>query len=132
MVGFIVAGFPATFYCAGVGGFNHPPQVVEMIGMTPPFDRNPSTLYFVLWFCHSIVRSNTGEFAMSKTKAKTTYKIVRNFMHCDNKVIKRGLTLAQAQTHCSDPETSSKTATSEEAVKLTRENGPWFDGYDPE
>lgn len=45
------------------------------------------------------------------------------------RTIKSGLTLEQAQAHCSDPETSSSTATSAKARKRTRERGPWFDSY---
>jgi hypothetical protein len=52
----------------------------------------------------------------------TTYKIVRDYFdesHPDHlKVIRRGLTLAEAQEHCRDPR--------------TREAGVWFDGYTEE
>lgn len=65
-----------------------------------------------------------------------SYKIVRNYFDRDRapsrRVIKRGLTLQEAQTHCQDPETSSKTATSARAKARTRMYGPWFDGYDEE
>lgn len=46
-----------------------------------------------------------------------TYKIVRMFEHTmkKDKVIKTGLTLEQAQTHCKDPK--------------TKKEGEWFDGY---
>lgn len=50
-----------------------------------------------------------------------TYKIVRHYApHLDepSKVIKTGLTLEEAQEHCSDPK--------------TREDGEWFDGYTEE
>lgn len=48
----------------------------------------------------------------------TTYKIVRLYYSIEKKsrTIKRGLTLEQAQTHCSNPK--------------TRKEGEWFDGYD--
>lgn len=49
-----------------------------------------------------------------------------------NKVIKRGLTLEQAQAHCRNPETSSSTAVSATAIERTKEFGPWFDGYEEE
>lgn len=58
-----------------------------------------------------------------------TYKIVRHFLKREKETLKTGLTLEEAQAHCEDPETSSKTAVSVEADKLTREAGSWFDGY---
>lgn len=59
----------------------------------------------------------------------STYKIVRFFQKGGNEVVTKGLTLEQAQAHCNDPETSSTTATGEEAVRRTQERGAWFDGY---
>jgi hypothetical protein len=47
-------------------------------------------------------------------------------------VIATGLTLDEAQAHCRDEETNSRTATSESAKSRTAEFGPWFDGYDEE
>ena len=66
--------------------------------------------------------------------SETTYKIVRGFFNSDHdrQIIETGLTLAEAQKHCRDPETSSRTATSPEAVKLTETVGQWFDGYEEE
>lgn len=64
-----------------------------------------------------------------------TYKIIRFYRdneELNRSVVTRGLTLEQAQEHCSDPETSSKTATSPEAVERTERYGPWFDGYEEE
>jgi hypothetical protein len=59
------------------------------------------------------------------------YKIVRSYLNSSTpRVVKRGLTLAEAQAHCSDPETSSKTAKGASARRITRKHGPWFDGYD--
>jgi len=58
------------------------------------------------------------------------YKIVRHYKEYGSRVIKRGLTLEEAQEHCKDPETSSSTATSKKALDRTRRWGPWFDGYD--
>jgi hypothetical protein len=63
----------------------------------------------------------------------TTYKIVRFYRDDDDlnrSVIVSGLTLEQAQAHCNDPETSSDTATSSEALARTRAHGAWFDGYE--
>lgn len=59
------------------------------------------------------------------------YKIVRYYYRSSRKrVIMRGLTLEQAQAHCHDPNTSSKTATSSAARRITKRHGPWFDGYE--
>ena len=62
------------------------------------------------------------------------YKIVRFYQRSSRskKVMASGLTLAQAQAHCSDPETSSRTATNSIATKRTARIGPWFDGYTSE
>lgn len=63
-----------------------------------------------------------------------TYKIVRFYQNPDtpSEVITTGLTLEQAQEHCNDPETSSRTATGEHAVARTKQYGSWFDGYEEE
>lgn len=63
-----------------------------------------------------------------------TYKIVRHYRDREpnKRIIRTGLTLAQAQAHCGDAESSSKTATSATAKARTRKMGPWFDGYDVE
>ena len=63
-----------------------------------------------------------------------TYKIVRMFQRdgVKSRVVKRGLTLDEAQAHCRDPETSSKTAAKYDARKRTERFGPWFDGFDPD
>lgn len=65
---------------------------------------------------------------------ETRYKIVRMFRRegVPSKVIKRHLTLEDAQAHCQDPETSSRTATSAAAKALTEKYGAWFDGYEEE
>lgn len=60
------------------------------------------------------------------------YKIIR-FYHSAGvrrRTIERGLTLAEVQAHCKDPETSSRTATNAAARRRTQELGPWFDGYE--
>lgn len=57
------------------------------------------------------------------------YRIVRHYFKGGTRTIRRGLTLAEAQAHCSDPETSSSTATGSKARARTRRHGAWFDGY---
>lgn len=59
-----------------------------------------------------------------------SYTIVRNyFRNYKARVIKRGLTLEEAQTHCQNPQTSSSTATNRAGVLRTQRMGPWFDSY---
>lgn len=64
------------------------------------------------------------------TKTYTVSRIYRD--HDNREILHTGLTLEEAQAICRDPETSSRTATSEEARQLTQECGPWFVGYEEE
>ena len=58
------------------------------------------------------------------------YKITRIYRDRDTRTtITRGLTLEQAQAHCSDLNTSSSTAWVTSALKRTKRYGPWFDSY---
>jgi hypothetical protein len=61
-----------------------------------------------------------------------TYKIVRQYFKKGSRTIKRGLTLEEAQQHCSDPETSSSTCTKYHNRIRTERMGAWFDGYTKE
>lgn len=61
-----------------------------------------------------------------------TYKIVRNYFNESSTIIKRGLTLEEAQAHCRNPETSSSTCKLPRNVRRTERLGPWFDGYTEE
>ena len=61
-----------------------------------------------------------------------TYKIVRHFFKGRKITIRKGCSLSEAQEHCKNPESSSKTATAAHAKKRTRLHGPWFDGYTKE
>ena len=60
------------------------------------------------------------------------YHVVRFYKDAypRRRTIKTGLTLKEAQAHCSDPETSSSTAKSPTARRRTKRLGDWFDGYD--
>ena len=63
-----------------------------------------------------------------------TYRIVRMYLKGGQRAVngKSGLTEAQAQAHCRNPETSSKTCTKPENRRRTATRGPWFDAYDEE
>ncbi len=62
-----------------------------------------------------------------------TYKIMRMYKdHDKTHTIKTRLSLEEAQAHCRDPETSSRTCKGERGMKLTAINGPWFDEYEKE
>ena len=58
------------------------------------------------------------------------YRVVRYYSKGGRRTIIDCCTLEEAQRHCSDPETSSQTATSAAARRITRRNGPWFHGYE--
>ena len=61
-----------------------------------------------------------------------SYEIIRFYFKGGNRIIKRGLTLEEAQEHCKNPETSSSTCKSASSKRITKRNGPWFDGYQEE
>lgn len=63
-----------------------------------------------------------------------SYKIVRFYQNpsVPQETIERGLTLAEAQDHCRDPETNSRTCVMPHNVRRTRQLGNWFDGYTKE
>jgi hypothetical protein len=62
------------------------------------------------------------------------YKIVRYFQdpNVSNRTIAHGLSLEQAQIHCKDPESSSKTCQKPHNRARTRKLGEWFDGFKKE
>jgi hypothetical protein len=63
----------------------------------------------------------------------STYRIVRMYQnHPKEKLRLRGLTLAEAQAHCRNPQTSSSTCTTAEGKRRTVLKGPWFEGYEEE
>lgn len=60
----------------------------------------------------------------------STYRIVRKYQgNHEDEEIDTDLTLEEAQAHCQDPETSSRTCTSKSGLARTRLKGPWFDAY---
>jgi hypothetical protein len=70
----------------------------------------------------------------SDDEPMATYRIVRFYAHrrSQRKKLPTGLTLAEAQAHCADPETSSRTCASYQGRMRTKIQGPWFDGYEEE
>ena len=60
------------------------------------------------------------------------YRIVRNFQNGTKRTVERGLSLDEAQRHCRDAQTSSKTCTDQAGKARTKRLGPWFDGYEAE
>ncbi len=61
------------------------------------------------------------------------YRIVRMFAWdkpAQRRGLPSGLTLAQAQAHCADINTSSLTCWTTSALARTRRYGAWFDGYE--
>lgn len=67
-------------------------------------------------------------------EARTKYSVIRFYREARirRRVILSGLSLAEAQAHCNDPETSSRTCTKASGVARTRMVGIWFDGYEKE
>lgn len=57
------------------------------------------------------------------------YKIVRSYFRGGKRTLHTGLTLEEAQEHCRDPETSSRTCINPANTRRTEKRGPWFDGY---
>jgi hypothetical protein len=56
----------------------------------------------------------------------------RGHLTARHRTVRTGLTLEQAQAHCNDPETSSKTATGAAARRISRRwpGWDWFDTYE--
>jgi hypothetical protein len=62
-----------------------------------------------------------------------TYKIQRIYKDNDTRLlIATGLTLAEAQAHCRNPETTSSKCKESENVAHTAQYGAWFDTYEGE
>ena len=62
------------------------------------------------------------------------YKILRFYFNGQTRTRRKGLTLEQAQAHCNDPQTSSRTCTTPKGkrtriMELKHERNSWFDGY---
>lgn len=82
--------------------------------------------------CRDCKGRRTDLLKTETTEAIKAYKVVRFYQHRPGRrrtIIDR-CTEAEAQAHCSDPESSSSTCTTAAGKRITRRNGPWFDGYD--
>lgn len=77
------------------------------------------------WY-HVEYRQAQGDYRISE---RPDFRIVRYFASGKRRTIRTGLTRSEAVEHCSDPETSSHTATSSTARARTRRCGRWFDGF---
>lgn len=65
--------------------------------------------------------------------APPRYRIVRMFKSgrpAQRRGLPRNLTLEEAQEHCRDLNTSSRTCWKTAAVERTKRYGDWFDGYE--
>jgi hypothetical protein len=60
------------------------------------------------------------------------YKVVRVYFNQpgSKRTILEGVTLEQAQKHCSNPETSSSTCKGSAGKARAKRLGPWFDCYE--
>lgn len=58
------------------------------------------------------------------------YQIYRFFQNHGKRKVQVVPTLALAQEHCRDPESSSTTCKGTTGRRRTRARGPWFDGYE--
>ncbi len=67
-------------------------------------------------------------------EARKRYRIVRHYFSAgiNKREIMAGLTRAEAEAHCSDPETSSFTCKGKVGRARTRKLGLWFDGFTEE
>ena len=64
-----------------------------------------------------------------------TYRVVRMYFNKPTqpkKVLKRGLTLEEAQKHCKNRETSSSTSSHAATRRAHKQGRMWFDGYEEE
>jgi len=77
-----------------------------------------------------IVELETENARLAAIIGRQKYKIVRSYFRGGRRTINTGLTLEQAQAHCNDPETSSRTCQKAANVRRTKRMGPWFDGYE--
>lgn len=59
-----------------------------------------------------------------------TYTVYRFFQgSTEKRVVYKSVSLALAKQHCSDPDSSSGSTMRPELIEVTRQHGPWFDGF---
>lgn len=75
---------------------------------------------------------NDEEHERRTAFAPRMYNVVRFYKDASirRRVILERLTLDEAQAHCGNPETSSRTCTNKVGRARTRSLGAWFDGYE--
>ena len=67
------------------------------------------------------------------SEPEATYAVLRFYANPHPaEPLATGLTLAEAQEWCRDPESSSQTATTAAGLTRTAELGDWFEGYQVE
>jgi len=70
---------------------------------------------------------------MRRCEMPATYRVFREYSRSGlTRTIRRGLTLAEAQAHCADPETAANTCTTAAGRARTRRVGYWCEGYEYE
>ena len=77
-----------------------------------------------------MISRKAREFKFAVSNEYKRYKIIRFYQNHPSQVMAIDMTLAEVKMHCNNPETSSSTATREEALAHTKQYGPWFDGYE--
>jgi hypothetical protein len=61
---------------------------------------------------------------------EVTYTVVRKYRNgSPDKIIETMVTIEEAQEHCKDSETSSRTCKGKKALEHTEKYGEWFDCY---
>ena len=73
-----------------------------------------------------------GDLDEDWREARKRYRIVRHYFSAaiNKREIMSGLTRAEAEEHCANPETSSSTARGKVGRARTRKLGQWFDGFE--
>lgn len=77
-------------------------------------------------FRHSLLPRSGGCDGCDR---ENLYKVVRFFFSGRRVTVYTHVSLAEAQAHCQDPETSSSTCCSTAGKARTKRSGQWFDTY---